>query len=172
MVPLLFGLVFIGFPLLELALLIKTGQSIGLWPTLAIVAGTAVVGVHVLARQSWTAARQMQDALARGEPPVAPVVDGAFLIGAGMLLITPGLICDAIGLLLLIPPIRHMAARGILRRMLAGADVRVYRAGTEDSTGRYSPRAPPGTGPLIEGDFERLDDKATGPHRPRGSDHV
>jgi UPF0716 protein FxsA len=167
---LLLGLVFIAFPLLELALLIKTGQRLGLWPTLAIIVGTALLGAHVLLRQGWTALRHMQEAMARGQPPVAPVIDSAFLMAAGMLLIMPGLIGDAAALLLLVPPIRHVVARWLVRRIVERAEVHVFVAeGSDKPSPNRQGRA---EGPLIEGEFERLDEKATGPHRPGGRDQV
>ena len=171
MLQVLLGLVFIALPLIELALLIKAGQLIGLWATLAIVVGTGLLGVHVLLRQSWTAMRQMREGLARGQAPVASVIDGAFLLVAGSLLITPGLLSDTVALLLLVPPIRHAVAGWLVRRLLGRAQANVFGSATQ------GPRAQPphsarGEGPIIEGEFERLDEKATGPHRPNGRDHV
>lgn len=159
MLRILLGSLLITLPLIELALLIKTGQLIGFWATLAIVVGTGLLGIQVLLGQSWAAMWRLQEALARGEPPVAPVVDGAFLVLAGGLLVTPGLLSDAVGLLLLVPPIRHQVARWVVGRLLQG--------GVVASHGSATP--PPGDaahqGPIIEGEFERLDERATGPHR-------
>src|SRR5512144_151178 len=98
MLRVVLGCIFVALPLIELALLIKTGQVIGFWATMGIVIGTGLLGAQVVLRQSWTTVRAMQEALARGRPPVAPVLDGAFLLLAGALLITPGLISDSVGL--------------------------------------------------------------------------
>ena len=113
-------------------------------------------------------------AVAKGQPPVAAVVDGAFLVVAGALLITPGLISDTVAILLLIPPVRHLVARWLVYAMMRRAQVSVgvFQAATE-ARGPHGPSRPPsGEGPVIEGEFERMDEKATGPHRRIGSDGV
>ncbi len=141
---------------------------------MGIVVGTGLLGAHVLMRQSWTTMRRMQEAVAKGQPPVAAVVDGAFLVVAGALLITPGLISDTVAILLLIPPVRHLVARWLVYAMVRRAQVRVgvFQATTE-ARGPHGPSRPPsGEGPVIEGEFERMDEKATGPHRRIGSDGV
>jgi UPF0716 protein FxsA len=174
MLRVLLGCIFVALPLIELALLIKTGQLIGFWATMGIVVGTGLLGAHVLMRQSWTTMRRMQEAVAKGQPPVAAVVDGAFLVVAGALLITPGLISDAVAILLLIPPVRQLAARWLVYAMMRRAQVSVgvFQAATE-ARGPHGPSRPPsGEGPVIEGEFERMDEKATGPHRRIGSDGV
>jgi UPF0716 protein FxsA len=174
MLRVLLGCIFVALPLVELALLIKTGQLIGFWATMGIVVGTGLLGAHVLMRQSWTTMRRMQEAVAKGQPPVAAVVDGAFLVVAGALLITPGLISDAVAILLLIPPVRHLVARWLVYAMVRRAQVGVgvFQAATE-ARGTHGPSRPPsGEGPVIEGEFERMDEKATGPHRRIGSDGV
>jgi UPF0716 protein FxsA len=174
MLRVVLGCIFVALPLAELALLIKTGQLIGFWATMGIVVGTGLLGAHVLMRQSWTTMRRMQEAVAKGQPPVAAVVDGAFLVVAGALLITPGLISDAVAILLLIPPVRHLVARWLVYAMVRRAQVSVgaFQAATEAS-GPHGPSRPPsGEGPVIEGEFERMDEKATGPHRRIGSDGV
>ena len=174
MLRVLLGCIFVALPLIELALLINTGQLIGFWATMGIVVGTGLLGAHVLMRQRWTTMRRMQEAVAKGQPPVAAVVDGAFLVVAGALLITPGLISDAVAILLLIPPVRHFVARWLVSAMVRRAQVRagMFQARTE-AGGPHGPSHPPGgEGPVIEGEFERMDEKATGPHRRIGSDGV
>jgi UPF0716 protein FxsA len=90
-------------PLVELALLIRVGQTIGLWPILAIVVGTTLAGAAILRGRGLTVVTRVLDAIEEGSTPIAPAIDGFLLVAAGVLLITPGLIADAIGLLLLIP---------------------------------------------------------------------
>jgi UPF0716 protein FxsA len=159
------GLTFIVFPLVELALLIRTGQLIGLWPTLGIVVITAAVGGIILHQQGYAMMNRAVQAVEEGAPPVEPVVDGAFLVLAGALLIAPGLITDTVGFLLLIPPFRRVAGQWCLNRLMASPNmhVRVFtrrgqrrRAG-EASTADHSER-----GPVIEGEFEQLDEKPPG----------
>ena len=101
MARLLLGLGLIALPFVELALLIKTGQTIGFWPTLGLLVGAAVVGGAIMSRQGLTVARRTQEAVALGRPPVGPVLDGALMLLAGALLITPGFVTDAMALALL-----------------------------------------------------------------------
>lgn len=101
----------LALPLMELAVLVKVGQAIGLWKLLLLLLGMAALGAALLYWQGWTALRQTQDALLRGEPPVGPMLEGMLLVAAGVLLLAPGLITDAFALLLLVPPLRRAIAR-------------------------------------------------------------
>ncbi|MFM1813719.1 MAG: hypothetical protein RLZ98_414 [Pseudomonadota bacterium] len=162
-------LLFVAIPLIELALLIKVGQTIGLWPTIAIVIGTAIAGSMVLHRQGWQVMQRAMEASARGQPPIEPVIDGSFLLVAGGLLLAPGLITDAVGLALLVPGVRRWVARAIFRMIISRADVRVdirtghAGAGERDSNDERRSRS----GPIIEGEYETLDEPKEGPDRDR-----
>lgn len=160
------GLIFILVPMLELVLLIKVGQWAGVLPTLALVVATAVAGGLLISRQSFTVMRQTLEAMSEGRMPVESVLDGLFLMLAGALLLTPGLITDVAALLLLVPPIRRVIARWSMRRLMRTATVRVYRHG-EGPSSRSGARAGTGDGPIIEGEFERLDET---PARPQQDD--
>jgi UPF0716 protein FxsA len=167
MARLLLGLALIALPLLELALLIKTGQAIGFWATLGMVVGAGILGAAILSRQSLGVLRRTQEAIAQGRPPVAPVLDGAFLLLAAALLITPGFLSDVLALLLLVPPIRRRVARWSVRRLVRSAHGRI--TAFEAKRGQDPASA---EGPVIEGEFERLGEKTTGPHRPNGRDRL
>src|SRR5262245_42100113 len=110
MLRVVLGCIFIALPVLELALIIKTGQVIGLWATLGLMLGAGILGAAILSQQSWSMVRRMRESLAQGRPPVAPVLDAVFLMLAAALLITPGFLSDVLALLLLIPPVRHWLA--------------------------------------------------------------
>lgn len=157
-------------PLLEIALLVMFGQWAGVWLTLAVVIGTAVLGVGVLQRQGLTMMLRTQEAMMRGEPPVGAMMDGAMTVMAGILLIMPGLITDTIGFLLLIPPVRHFLAGRLAAGMfgVGDIDVEVYEneRGQERRTAHRSPGVENG-GPVIEGDFERLDERTVDPRKGR-----
>lgn len=167
MLRLAVGLAFIVVPVLELALLIKTGQLIGVWPTVALVVTTALTGALIISRQSLSVLRRTLEAVAEGRPPVAPVLDGLFLLVAGALLLTPGLMTDVVALLLLVPPVRRAIARASMRWLLRRAHLRVDIYGAEADGAPEAPRRPPGIddGPIIEGEFERVDEKAPRPRR-------
>jgi UPF0716 protein FxsA len=172
MTRLVVGLSLIALPILELALLIKTGQAIGFWATLGLLLGAVVIGGAIMSRQGISVARRAQEAVATGRPPVGPVLDGAFLLLAGALLISPGFITDAMALALLVPPIRRKVARWCVRRLAERAHVRVktYEARSREQAGP----APAGRvdGPVIDGEFERLGEKARPPHPDKDRDQV
>jgi len=169
------GLLFIVVPVLELMLLIRIGQGIGVLPTVALVLGTALTGAFIISRQSLAVVTRTLEAASQGRPPVAPVLDGLFLMLAGALLLTPGLLTDVAALLLLIPPVRHGIARACVRWLLRRADVRIKRYAGEAEASRARPRpadmggmgagggpgrgADLGDGPVIEGEFERVDER-------------
>lgn len=116
------GLLLLGFPLLELYLLIKVGMLIGALPTMLLVVGTAVLGVWLLRHQGLQNYRRMQQCIMRGEVPAREMMEGVVMFIGGALLLMPGLITDLIGLLCLFPPVRRAMIGWWLRRV----QVRVY----------------------------------------------
>jgi UPF0716 protein FxsA len=157
-------IVLVAVPLIELAILIKAGQWIGFWPTLAIVMTTFVIGAVVVSRSGLSSAMKTREALARGDPPVTAMLEGALLAVGGVLLMTPGLIADVAGLLLLLPPVRTLMARMALRNAMVAGEVRVERHRTAPTAAeeftRQRPDVPDAAdGPVIDGEFERLDER-------------
>jgi UPF0716 protein FxsA len=113
---------FIAVPLVEIALFIMVGGEIGLWPTLGVVVATAIVGTFLLRFQGFAVARAARSQLAEGTPPVEPMLHGVCLIFAAAFLITPGFFTDAVGFLLLLPPVRLLVIRLVRSRIrVAGA---------------------------------------------------
>jgi UPF0716 protein FxsA len=157
-------IILIALPLIEIAVLIKVGQWLGFWPVMGIVIATFILGSAILGRSGLSSALKVREALARGEPPVGAMLDSAMVVVAGVLLMTPGLIADATGLLLLIPPVRSALAHLALRNAIVVGTVRPTR-GPFDADPRprsaESDEPPPsgGQGPVIEGEFERLDER-------------
>ncbi len=99
-------ILFIMIPIIEIGLFIKVGGFIGLWPTLAIVILTAIIGTNMLRTQGLSTLARLQSTLQTGENPVDPIVHGALILLSGVLLLTPGFFTDSIGFLLLVPPVR------------------------------------------------------------------
>lgn len=170
MIRLAVGIFFIALPFLELIVLIKLWSSLGFFTTLGMIILAGVIGASVIAQQSSGAFRQALEAAGRGETPHAAVLDGMFLMLAGVLLLIPGVITDVMGLLLLIPPVRQWVAQRTFVSILRNS---TFESAAPDATARTSSvrdpfgaerRAPPGSGPVIEGEFERLDE------RPRKGD--
>jgi UPF0716 protein FxsA len=114
MVPILV-IAFILVPLAELAVLIAVGDWIGLVPTLILLLVVSVAGAWLAKREGLAAWRRLQLALAQGRMPTAEVTDGALILLAGALLLTPGFLSDVLGILLLLPPTRAIARRQLPR---------------------------------------------------------
>ncbi|MBO0764659.1 MAG: FxsA family protein [Hyphomicrobiaceae bacterium] len=174
MLRLAVGLAFIVVPMLELVLLLKIGQAIGVWPTVALVITTALTGAYIISRQSLRVVSRALEALSEGRVPVEPVLDGLFLLVAGALLLTPGLATDVVALVLLVPPARRAIARASMRWLLRRTRVRVKRytdAGRENwEEPRPRDQGPPGrgrNGPVIDVDYERMDNKPADRQEPR-----
>lgn len=137
----LLALLFIALPIAELWVIIEVGGAIGVGPTLALVIFGGIVGAMLARSQGRAAWTRFQLALAEGRMPGREVFDGAAIIFGGALLLTPGFITDAFGLVLLLPPSRA-ALRSLLARSLARRSAIVWRVGSFGSgrgPGRRSP---------------------------------
>jgi UPF0716 protein FxsA len=131
---------FIGVPILEIAVFIEVGGRIGLGPTMAVVVATALAGAALLRHQGLATLNRARQSLAESRMPIAEVFDGLCLIFAGGLLLTPGFVTDSVGLLLFVPGLRAVLRALISRRLVA------------------QPR-PPNGGPVIEGEFQRVEEE-------------
>ena len=109
-------LALIGVPLVEIAVFIEIGDWIGLWPTLAVIVLTAMVGTWLIRAQGVGVVLRARRTIAEGAPPLREMFDGVCLIVAGAFLLTPGFVTDAAGFLLLLPPFRDLAAGWAWRR--------------------------------------------------------
>jgi UPF0716 protein FxsA len=107
-------LLFTVVPVVELALLVQLGRVIGLAPTVAIVFLTGITGAALARWQGLLALRRVQNELAEGRVPAGALVDGLLIFVAGAMLLTPGLITDAAGFLLLVPPTRAAVRRALV----------------------------------------------------------
>ncbi len=116
-------------PIIELALLIQLGRMIGLWPTLIIVVGTALLGSYLLRREGLSVWRSFNARLNEGGLPGAEVVDGVIVLLAGALLITPGVLSDLAGMLGLLP-----FGRAFIRRLVMKWIRRSLSRGTAGAT--------------------------------------
>ncbi len=160
---LIFFLIFVATPIVEIALFIQIGGFIGVWATIAIVIVTALVGSILLRLQGSAVLRRTQLALRAGELPVDPVVDGISLLVAGALLLTPGFFTDAVGFLLFVPPFRRALARRIFLHMVRSGNVFVAGGGPEGEPprGRHErdqDQRRPEQETIIDVDYEPVDD--------------
>ena len=120
---------FILLPLAELALLLQVGQWIGLVWTIAIVVVTGVAGATLARRQGLKAWLAIQHELREGRMPGTTLVDGLLILIGGIVLLTPGLLTDLLGFLLLSP-----GTRRALRRVLGRRFERAIRRGEASFT--------------------------------------
>ena len=139
-------------PLVEIAVFIEVGGFIGLWPTLFVVIVTAMAGTWLLRSQGWELMNRARVTLAGGEFPAREVFDGACILVAGALLLTPGFITDAAGLLLFIPSVRAYLGQVMLRNLTSRGNVDVRMHGGDD---RRQGNRNPDT-PVIEGEFHEV----------------
>lgn len=138
-------LVFMIVPLIEIAFFVVIGNAIGLWPTLAGVLITAVIGSLVLRYQGMAVFNDIRNQMNRGQMPARALGDAALIGAGGLMLLLPGYFSDLIGILLLLPPVRS-AIYALLKTR-----IQVVPAGTGFS--RQPPREQPGTIDLDDGDW-------------------
>lgn len=162
--PLLLLLLFIGIPIAEIALFIEIGERIGLGWTLFSILATALAGTWLVRQQGMQTMARAREAMAQNRMPVDEVIAGVCILLAGALLLTPGFLTDALGFVLLIPPLRKGLAAGVVGRMKtsgrfhmhaqgAGFGAQAGGMGASPNTGR-SGQGPSGQGPIIDGEYE------------------
>ena len=132
---------FVGVPLLELVVLLRIGQWIGLAPTVALVVTTGVAGAALARQQGMRAFLAVQRELASGRLPGRSLLDGLAILVGGALLLTPGVLTDLVGFSLLIPVSRRwlqrLARRALERRVREGSvEFQVYGPDGRPSTRR------------------------------------
>lgn len=108
---------FVAVPLIEIGLFIKVGGWLTLWPTLAIVMATGILGSYVLRQQGRQVLAELRRSTQGLDDPLSPLAHGALIVLAGVLLLTPGFFTDAVGLALLIPALRRAVIATVARRV-------------------------------------------------------
>lgn len=175
-----FLLIFLFFPVAEIAVFILMGQEIGLGSTLLLVFLTAVAGMALIGWQGETMRRKAREALASRQPVLEEAIGGICTVIGGMLLIVPGFLTDALGLALALPGLQLMIARGLQRVAAANGHV-VFRTGSgpgpkpgqgpdmgpggsSGGSSGGSPGGAPGRGtaPVIEGDYTVVEEPGAG----------
>ena len=109
-------------PIAELYVIIQVGHVLGVVNTLALLVLISLAGAWLMKREGLGALRRARRQVDAGVVPGRELVDGALIVLGGALIVVPGFITDAVGLLLLLPPVRAVtrtATRGVVRRRLA-----------------------------------------------------
>lgn len=135
----------IAVPILEIAVFIEVGGSLGIAATLAIVLLTAIAGTILLRHQGLATLARVRKSLQQGRLPMAEVFDGLCLLLAGALLLTPGFITDSVGLLLFYPPFRNLLRHALGRYLAASGRINMTVSGSGMKTN--------GDSPVIDGEY-------------------
>ena len=142
---------FILLPILELWLIVQIAHATSWAATILIVLGTGILGTMMTRRQGLKIWRRIQQALHRGEIPGNDLLDGLLLLVGGILLITPGLVTDTIGLFLLVPFTRVLVRSYLKKR---------FQHSLAQKTSRFSfyssvyPPPPNGDNDIIDAEWE------------------
>lgn len=106
---------FVLVPLIEITVLIQVGQAIGVFNTIGVMILVSAIGAWLARHEGFVTLRRIQQATARGQIPGNELIDGFLILVAGLLMLTPGFVTDAIALTVLFPPTR-VVYRSIVRR--------------------------------------------------------
>ena len=135
---------FIGMPLLEIYVLIQIGQVIGPWWTILLLIADSIFGAWLIRVEGSRAWRALREALDSGRMPAKELADGALILIGGTLMLAPGFVTDAFGILIILPFTRPVFRR-LLTRVVASRLV-VIGPGTAQRPG------PGPDGPVIRGE--------------------
>jgi UPF0716 protein FxsA len=116
-------LLFIAVPIVELMLLLRIGRVIGAPATILLVIVTGIVGAALARREGVRTLRRIHEQVGRGQVPGDAMVEAVMILMAGMMLLTPGVMTDALGLALLVRPIRRRIAASTLAHLRRRAGV-------------------------------------------------
>ena len=157
-------LMFIFVPIIEIGLFISVGGYIGLWPTIALVLITAFVGASLVRSQGLQTLMSVQNRLQQGELPAQQIVEGVMLAASGVLLLTPGFMTDALGMLVLLPAPRATIAKYLMSKMTVQSVGGGFQGGFGSGNFQQGPfdqdpfnHQPNKDGNTFEGEYERKD---------------
>ena len=114
----------IAMPIIEIVVLLLSGKVIGLWPTLLLIVVTGLIGVYLVRRQGIETWSKAQEQIRDGMVPGNEIIDGICIFIGAALLLSPGLVSDILGIILVLPPTRNLLKplliRFIMNRMGKG----------------------------------------------------
>lgn len=158
-------LVLLVIPILEIATFIAVGGAIGIGWTLLLILVTAIIGTLLLRTQGMGLVARIQGEIRAGRVPARELVHGLMLLLAGVLLLTPGFVTDAVGFSLFVPPVRdavwHLVRGRVTTQLRAGMAGVAFGGTGRGGAGRGPFGAPFGPGgdtiDLDEDDYRRTD---------------
>jgi UPF0716 protein FxsA len=128
----LFALLFLVVPIVELFVIVQVAQGVGIGETILLLIAVSLVGAWLVKRQGVAVWQQLNQTINQGQIPHREIVDGALILFAGALMLTPGFVTDVLGLLLLLPPSRAVVRNVLMTRFKAGRVV-MFGAGRFNS---------------------------------------
>ncbi len=159
-------LLFVLYPLIEIALFVLIGGKIGLWATLGLVMLAGMAGLLLIQGQGLRARADMMAALRSAQDPSRPMAHGALRMLAGVLLIVPGFFSDLLGLALLVPGVRDAVLAHLARRvtgMSRAAPRDPFQDAWQAEDPRYSAHRRPRAGAediVIDADYTHVEPPA------------
>ncbi|MCG9679205.1 membrane protein FxsA [Vibrio sp. Isolate23] len=156
-------LMFIFVPIIEIGLFISVGGYLGLWPTIALVLITAFAGASLVRSQGLQTLMSVQNRLQQGELPAQQILEGVMLAVSGVLLLTPGFMTDALGMLVLLPAPRAAMAKYLMSKMTVQSVGGGFQGGFGSGNFQQGPfdqdpfNHQPKDGNTFEGEYERKD---------------
>lgn len=102
----IFLVIFVVVPLVELYFMLEVGEVFGAFNTVFLVVLTAIIGGVMVRQQGFSTMMRMRETAARGETPALEMLESGVLLLCGVMLLLPGFLTDALGFLLLVPPLR------------------------------------------------------------------
>ena len=115
-------LIFVVTPIVELTVIVQVAGSTGVMNTIGLLILVSLVGAWLVRREGLGILRRAQAELAKGRMPGRELVDGLLVLLAGALMLTPGFVTDAVGLALLLPPVRAVLRLVAPRRLSRSGD--------------------------------------------------
>jgi UPF0716 protein FxsA len=123
----IFLLVFVVWAVAEVFVAIQVAHAIGALATVLLLLVSWPLGWWALRAQGRAAWRRLGAAVSEGRSPGREVLDGVLVLLGGVLLIVPGFIADALGVLALLPPTRDLMRRGLARNLQSRLVVQATR---------------------------------------------
>jgi UPF0716 protein FxsA len=156
---------FIAVPVIEIGLFIQVGGFLGLWPTIALVLISAVVGASLVRSQGIRTLMTVQQRLQQGELPAEQILEGVLLAVAGILLLTPGFLTDAMGMVLLLPLPRAIVARHLMSKISVTNNFQAGFGQHHADPFHQAGRSDSNQGQVYEGEFDKKQNENDANHR-------
>ena len=111
-------LLFLAVPLAEILVIVEVAQKTGILETVSLLLIVSILGAWLVKSEGMGVIRKIQFQLVEGKIPSKELLDGGLILIAGVLMLTPGFITDAFGLLLLFPLTRPIIRRLFFKRII------------------------------------------------------